>query len=746
MSFPDLEIPDFYKLSKSPKWDPEKYLPMVYNERIKRYSEDLKQNTLSYDDFWEEMDYYCLNGIQPRFMPHFPGRNFYYTNFTKIEAMPKGGRKKVLMNPFYRDLDHWLGIEADASFKYGYGQVITKPRRVGLSEWGSGPICNYELTFFQLSKIACGAGKDDKIQEFYQKLKSSLNNTHEAYRNGRITVNDKELKLGFSDTINKQTVELGIKSLARFKTMYADTGAFEGGSYSVGIFEEIGLFENLTMSYKATEPCFRDGHTQFGIPFLYGTGGEIDKGAKGMKEIWENNETYNLKRIFIPANFYYPGDGVPDKNSKKIVSFFDHRTGVTNRELAKKYITEERKKASKSKDTYVKHVQSYPLLPSEVFLKTKGGLLDLVKLAFQLKEINNGNVNNNVMRGRLEWVDSPHTTFLLQRAKNRKESTKIRIANESKVKFVVDEEGYMFKDGDPINQNIGTHSYKPDIGGCDSYDEEVSEEKIEKGEVSSGCIMAYRTFSGPLREFNKPIGYILLRGDGSYDDDIFYEKAVMFSIYWDIKILIEYTKFHIMRYFYDVGAGSYVKERPEIQGVGENHKNKDGQKMGPNEKKWATKILKQEVSQEIHKYSFEGVIIDLMKYGESNTDIAMALVMCLFFRMSMFDEITDGIEYGESEYEDNSNDLFSSFANVYVDFNGNLKVNNYEEKQIKIQKFIPERDLSESDYKNYISDLKSKENKFLEERKKFEKTVKEDGIEDSILKLIIEEGKKLNGN
>ena len=91
----------------------------------------------------------------------------------------------------------------------------------------------------------------------------------------------------------------------------------------------------------------------------------------------------------------------------------------------------------------------------------------------------------------------------------------------------------------------------------------------------------------------------------------------------------------------------------------------------------------------------------------------MALVMCLFFRMSMFDEITDGIEYGESEYEDNSNDLFSSFANVYVDFNGNLKVNNYEEKQIKIQKFIPERDLSESDYKNYISDLKSKENKLV---------------------------------
>ena len=36
---------------------------MVYNERIKHLSETLKPGTLEYDDFWAEMDYYCIHGF-----------------------------------------------------------------------------------------------------------------------------------------------------------------------------------------------------------------------------------------------------------------------------------------------------------------------------------------------------------------------------------------------------------------------------------------------------------------------------------------------------------------------------------------------------------------------------------------------------------------------------------------------------------------------------------------------------------
>src|SRR5690606_28060839 len=111
----------------------------------------------------------------------------------------------------------------------------------------------------------------------------------------------------------------------------------------------------------------------------------------------------------------------------------------TNRAAAKKHIEAERIIASRAKETYTQHVQQYPLHAKEVFLKTKGGVLDRIKLNFQIKEISAGNEPEPVLQGRLDWVDEPRTELLLQRAKNLKEKTKIRLANGSKVKFVLDE-------------------------------------------------------------------------------------------------------------------------------------------------------------------------------------------------------------------------------------------------------------------------------------------------------------------
>jgi hypothetical protein len=235
------------------------------------------------------------------------------------------------------------------------------------------------------------------------------------------------------DRINKQETKCGINSTARIKTMYADSSAFEGGSYSLVIFEEIGLFDNLDHSYIATKPCLMEGDNQFGIAMLYGTGGEIDKGGAAFKRMWENNMAHNLKQIFIPAYYYYPGDGIADEKTKDKVSFFNYETGVTNRELAKKYIEEKRKIASRAKETYIKHLQSYPLQVQDVFIKTKGGLLDLIKLQYQLKKIHQGESPNPVIRGKLEWIDTPEITYLLQRAKNLKEKTKIRVEKGAKV-------------------------------------------------------------------------------------------------------------------------------------------------------------------------------------------------------------------------------------------------------------------------------------------------------------------------
>lgn len=731
--FPELDIPDFYKLSKESWWNPKVYSPMVFNEKIMNMAEKLKPGTIEYDDFWDEMDYYCINGFKPKGkMPRISGRYFFYLNFCKIKLLPKGGKMKVMRNPLYRDLDHWLFLEIEAAEKYGYGLIIAKPRQVGLSEIGSG--CGaYNLRFYKGSEIAVATGHSDKFKEFKQKLESTIANIHPAYQVREDTNNEHLLEYQYYDVVNKTRKVGGIQTKARFKTMYANSGAFEGiNNCKLAIFEEAGLFENLTMSFKATAPAFRSGALQYGLPMVYGTGGELDSGAKGYDEMWREHEAYNLKPLFVSATHFFPGKG-KDKDGKEI-DFFDYDKGVTNREAAKEYILEDRKIASRtSKDVYIKHLQTYPLSPSEVFIKTKGGVLDLVRLNFQLKEIREGNSFEPVLRGRLDWVDSPETSKLLQRAKNLKEKTKIRIANGSKVKFVVDEEGPMYKQGNPINQNITHLNYKPDIGGCDSYDEQANE---QNGPLSAGAIVAYRCFSGPTREFNYPVGVLCQRGDASFDDDEFYENAVKFAVYWDIEVLIEYSKILLFRYFHDVGAEKYLKNKPELEGgVTSNHRNTYGLKVQgliP----LLTKLLKLEIKENISKYFIESVVLDLMKFGEENTDISMALAMCLAHRMDIFEEITEDIEVDRGSYFHNN--LTDAGSGYYIDIDGNLR-SSMTGIENEVEAFIPERDLSSYEYKTYMDNRQRKKEEQEKREKDYIQRSKEAGIDKSILDLIIKE-------
>lgn len=725
-----VDIPDFEQLSKSKNWNARLYQPLIYNEEIKRKAETLKPGTLAYDDFWDEMDFYCFNGFKPPGMPRISGRHFFYLNFCSILRLMPGARRKSVGAPFYRDLDHWMFLEIENAMKNGYGLLVLKPRRIGMSEIGV-VNCVYEMTFYQHNKIGVCAGKEDKAAEFYDKFKDSLANIHVAYRN-KIEVNNSDMvKVHYFDTVNKEKKKYGVQSQAFMKTMFSDSSAFEGGGYSLVIFEEAGLFENLTQSYMATKPCFMEGSIQFGMPFVFGTGAEIDGNSKGYKEMASKPEAYNLKKIFIPAYIFYPGDGEEDKKTKKKISFFDYEKGVTNRKEALRYILQQREIAKQSKDTYIKHIQSYPINENEVFLSDKGGILDKVILNYQLEQINGGKSPEPVRRGKLVWEDTPEVVALLQRAHNLKEKTKIRVKNGIKVKFVDDENGTIWKDAIPINQNITHLNYKPDIGGCDSYDDEAD----AKNGISSGAVVAYRCFSGPGRMFNKPVGVLVERGDGSYDDDTFYENAVKFAIYWDIEILVEYTKTHIIRYFKDVGARKYLKDKPIIQEANtEKHKNEIGVKMPKEVKVVVDKMLKLEVKENIHKCFFENMILDLLDYGFKNTDIAMALGVALLHRMDIFDEITEGIE----DIPTKRRTFDPARGSYFIDLDGNLQMNGSDTfEDDGIEYLHPERDMDSYQYEKYQEHLRKNNSPTMP-------AASQKSLDEQIMDLIMSEKVRLN--
>lgn len=713
-------------------YDAKRFSPLVYDERVIKYSQTLRQGTLAYDDFWDDQDDKCLFGFKPKGMNDITGEHYFHLNMNKIEMLVQGETRKRMHSPYYRSLDDRLfKIVYDAK-KHHYGIVVGKPRRVGLSEFGAVQL-QYELLMHLRNRVGICAGKQDKADGFYDKVLSLLKHVNTQYASARLFKNDKSMKLGYSDIVNKQSIECGLESEMLIRTMFVDSAGFEGASMSVVVFEEAGLFPNLIQSYKSTEPCFKDGAIQFGTPIVFGTGGQIEKGSKGYLDIWENHKAYNLEKVFIPAYEYYPGDGEIDEKTKiKGPSFFDIKTGRTNQEAALKHILEQRKQASKSKEGITKHIQSYPIKESEIFIKTKGGILDRVKLNNQLMVIEEGLCPYDVRKGRLDWIDDEITIKALGKCKDTKEKTKLRVKRGSKVRWVDDLEGTIQKIADPINHDDMDH--KPDIAACDSYDEEV---EADSKTASDGATLVYRTYAGPSREYDLPICVLAERGD-STSDDTFYENNVKLAIYYNYKLLVEYSKIAIINYFIDVDAEHFLKERPDLRkDLGPSKaKNEYGQRMTTDVKVLGTKLLKSEVNNNSNKIWFRNVLLDLIDFGDVNTDISMAYLIVLLYKLEMFETI---VEDDMDDYDDGQN-VFDAMAYYDVDNRGNVIVKTYGGNIAdELEIFNPDIHLTETDR----MDMRRKREKDKKEREELLKTFEskrktsfEDLIQEEILRNI----------
>lgn len=728
-------------------FDSRHYSPLVY-EQIPY----LERGTLAYDDFWDEQDRRCIQGYAPVVdgvqYPRITGPHYFYLNMVQI-MMKKVGQKgkKKLNYPYYRVLDHMLFLEIEKAELLGYGLIIGKARRMGLSYLGD-CMTMWNLIFFLDNEVAIGAGKKDKAIELYEKVLKSLKNLRPEYQvsyKKKATPNGAELKLGYEVTENKVKTTAGIGSKLTVKTFFSDPSAFEGGSYSFFIFEEIGIQDNLIKSYKASEPCFLDGAEQFGVPMMYGTGGEVDKGSRDMKIIYENPEAYNMKKLFIPAYLYYPGtdpedidEGASELDKMEAeVNFFDPITGRTDQIKALEHILKRRKRASKSKDGYIKEVQSRPTEEAHLFLKTSGGTLNRIILNNQLQNIYDNKSPYPPKKGRLEWVYSPELEMKLARCQTQKERDKLHVINKSKVKFVEDDGGTVWIIDKPINRD--DLPYEADIAGTDSYDQTTDEK-----DGSMGCTMVYRCFNGLSKDYNMPVALVYEKGDGS-SDDTFYSNSLKLAVMYNVKVLIEYSKIAIINYFEDCNAYRHLKEKPILRNEAIANKGRQtyGVHMTKEMKLIVTRLLKQEVNNNAGNIWLDKIILDLIEYGDMNTDIAMAYGMCLIYKLDMFDDISEDIE----EYDDG--DILMDMEFYEMDGNGDLRIRTYSTDNSfdSMETFDPRKHLSGQDRENYINFMAVKQQK-LEEQRRLNREAREKEPTDPFIKQVENEiqKRKRDGN
>jgi hypothetical protein len=165
-------------------------------------------------------------------------------------------------------------------------------------------------------------------------------------------------------------------------------------------------------------------------------------------------------------------------------------------------------------------------------------------------------------------------------------------------------------------------------------------------------------------------------------------------------------------------AERYLTPKPVL--ANETIANKGRQKYGVHMKKEmkaiGTKLLKQEVNLNYRNYWFEKIILDLIDYGDVNTDIAMALMMCLITKLDMFDDITDDIE----EYDEG--DVLMDMAFYDVDAEGEMVVHSYGEQNnqevLQMETFDPRKHLEGEDRENYLNFEKIKQHRLAEEKRR----------------------------
>ena len=84
------------------KQDPQRYRPVINIGHP-----DLNQESVAYQEYWEQELDRCINGFKPKGMSWISGKYYFYLNYYKILGNDGTlGSRKTLISPWYRQMDH----------------------------------------------------------------------------------------------------------------------------------------------------------------------------------------------------------------------------------------------------------------------------------------------------------------------------------------------------------------------------------------------------------------------------------------------------------------------------------------------------------------------------------------------------------------------------------------------------------------------------------------------------------------
>ena len=570
------------------KKDPQRYRPIANNGHP-----DLNPDSVQYQEYWaQEMDR-CVNGFKPKGMKKISGKYYFYLNYYMILGNDgTSGNRKTLINPWYRAMDHEYFDTIETCKEEGKGMSVIKARDKGFSYMNSGAVA-HEYTFFPFNDVGVAAGLQATADAFFDKVKKGLNGIHPNFKHSVLKDTTDIMRSGYKQKNKDGKWEIGgYQSTIICRTM-DNPEVFKGERVSLMVFEEAGEFKKLKNAYMSSKACFMDGDIQFGVPIVGGTGGDITKASKDFMDMYYSYDAYNLIPMFIPASRAYYG-------------FFDINTGVENEKAAIEKLTEERDNIQKSgdNDAYNLHVQNYPLTIEEAFLNTKSSRFDISLLNAQRSRILSSiDFRSQIQRGYLDW-ELGNEEFAVKWRPHPDGPYRILAHPMTEFRFL-------------------------DIGGVDSYDQDTA-----GASDSLGSAIIYRRFANT----DVPSDYVIAEyTDRPPKKEDFWDGVLKLAVYYNAKMLVEYTKIGILDYFKRMNALKYLKEKPEsAHNPGTKTRNRYGVHMNKQVKSLLEDLIDDYIRENVEDIWFMDLIDELAVYGRQNTDRAMAFGLCLIHNIDNY--------------------------------------------------------------------------------------------------------------
>ena len=338
--------------------------------------------TYQYKEFWDEQVNRCLKGYQIGDL-WIPGPYYFYLNFFPILGKdPVTGRKKKIF-PKFTDVDLEYFLILEEARKQKKGVIMTKPRRTGFS-YKNAAVVVHEYNFYKDAKCVIGAYEKKLSENTMNMALEGLNflNKSTVWFKPRNPDTKEHVMARHQKVVDGVPQWAGYNSEIRRLTFQDNPFSSIGLSANIFLFEEAGLFANIKESYNISEPTWKDGDDMIGLPILFGTAGDMDKGSLQFSEMFYNPEKFNLLAFdniwdkektgtkcgwFLPASKQRFGNYPDPNNNNKLTPMVDE-DGNSNQELATLSILKYRESKKGDMKAFRDSITQYPLTTMEAFL------------------------------------------------------------------------------------------------------------------------------------------------------------------------------------------------------------------------------------------------------------------------------------------------------------------------------------------------------------------------------------------